>query len=512
MEYDSPRRCLPHALSYPNYYYSDRNAPLALSHTTTRGTPRDYPIGGPVGGMQNRPTGREEPGVKTGPARSRIAVACARCRKRKIRCSVDPRSGSSCLNCKQAGVDPNHCQFYRVGSDNLYKVVDTMNMAHGLSGMANSHNMMSIYSTGVNNGIYPRYPQVDTKPVYSSAWPVSYPEDTSPGDAYNLDQPPPYLPNPTPMAIPNSNSYVPSCRWSIPNTKSMHHGTNAYFDQESSYTAHGMPYMPTNGRPSTANDALSPLNMSAMQMALPERPRQPHPSDTAAPQRQLPMPQPSPAQTSRNVVDQLQDQRLRSAQAMGASTVDSRGSFAKPLLPWSADGDGQININMSGATSTNGAAHVVSSAQLSDTTEAAMSYLPTTTSMTDDAGATSTAPQLQLNFSTSSLLDAMSASAPPTTYSNFRETRAPTSSLSQMARQSSQTNLYSFNTDHVSKRNSQVGEASIDCTLVSGHRYTPLNHSQPQSSPGRHNMHRAPCQSRDMPLHRASISNQNSTY
>ncbi|VUC20961.1 unnamed protein product [Clonostachys rosea] len=46
--------------------------------------------------------------------RKRIAVACGRCRKRKIRCSGDNGTGEPCLNCRNAGVSP--CQFLRVSS------------------------------------------------------------------------------------------------------------------------------------------------------------------------------------------------------------------------------------------------------------------------------------------------------------------------------------------------------------------------------------------------------------
>ncbi|KAK3934604.1 hypothetical protein QBC46DRAFT_426581 [Diplogelasinospora grovesii] len=50
----------------------------------------------------------------TPPQRKRIAVACGRCRKRKIRCSGDPGHGLPCSNCKNAGADP--CLFLRVSS------------------------------------------------------------------------------------------------------------------------------------------------------------------------------------------------------------------------------------------------------------------------------------------------------------------------------------------------------------------------------------------------------------
>ncbi|KAK2023457.1 hypothetical protein LX32DRAFT_627928 [Colletotrichum zoysiae] len=48
------------------------------------------------------------------PPRKRIAVACGRCRKRKIRCSGDTGNGHPCQNCKAAGAES--CLFLRVAS------------------------------------------------------------------------------------------------------------------------------------------------------------------------------------------------------------------------------------------------------------------------------------------------------------------------------------------------------------------------------------------------------------
>ncbi|KAK1633968.1 hypothetical protein BDP81DRAFT_300679, partial [Colletotrichum phormii] len=48
------------------------------------------------------------------PPRKRIAVACGRCRKRKIRCSGDTGNGLPCQNCKAAGAES--CMFLRVAS------------------------------------------------------------------------------------------------------------------------------------------------------------------------------------------------------------------------------------------------------------------------------------------------------------------------------------------------------------------------------------------------------------
>ncbi|UNI21241.1 hypothetical protein JDV02_007250 [Purpureocillium takamizusanense] len=52
--------------------------------------------------------------------RKRIAVACGRCRKRKIRCSGDAGNGQPCTNCKNASHAP--CQFLRVSSQEVSHV------------------------------------------------------------------------------------------------------------------------------------------------------------------------------------------------------------------------------------------------------------------------------------------------------------------------------------------------------------------------------------------------------
>ncbi|KAK5992126.1 hypothetical protein PT974_05524 [Cladobotryum mycophilum] len=60
--------------------------------------------------MSERDSMHDEPSTQ----RKRIAVACGRCRKRKIRCTGDNGTGQPCLNCKNAGFEP--CQFLRVAS------------------------------------------------------------------------------------------------------------------------------------------------------------------------------------------------------------------------------------------------------------------------------------------------------------------------------------------------------------------------------------------------------------
>lgn len=74
----------------------------------------------------------EEPGQATPRRRVSVAVSslryltwttlttkCARCRKRKIRCSGDPGDGSGCQNCRSAGADLRECRFARVSPANV---------------------------------------------------------------------------------------------------------------------------------------------------------------------------------------------------------------------------------------------------------------------------------------------------------------------------------------------------------------------------------------------------------
>ncbi|PNY28219.1 Uncharacterized protein TCAP_01852 [Tolypocladium capitatum] len=56
----------------------------------------------------------------TSSQRKRIAVACGRCRKRKIRCSGDAGNNQPCTNCKNAAFEP--CQFLRVSSTEVSQV------------------------------------------------------------------------------------------------------------------------------------------------------------------------------------------------------------------------------------------------------------------------------------------------------------------------------------------------------------------------------------------------------
>ncbi|KAF2853564.1 hypothetical protein T440DRAFT_310425 [Plenodomus tracheiphilus IPT5] len=508
MEFET-RRYLP-ASPVP---FSDYYSPLPLAHST-RASPHGYPVGGPVGGIHGRlDETRDDHRIGMGSARRRIAVACARCRKRKIRCSGDPGNGAGCTSCVLANIDPILCQFHRVGSDHVHKVMNDMSVSNSLTQMASANGMVPIYSNSGSNP-YSRsmathqYSHIDTKSVYPSTWTLPYQDDTSPIESYQLDQSSMYLPDPTPMS--NSSMYG-SYRWNHPMQKQSHEAAG-YMDQESIYQAHGLPYMQPSFRSNTAPDSISPLaSMPAMQMNMPDKShmRQSHAPGAVSAQRLLPIPQPSPAQASRASFDLEHDQRLRSVQAMGASAMDEKPSFAKLSLPWSKEEDVPTIVSEAASTA---ALQIITSSPVPVALEAELGYLPTSTSITNDGLAASMVPQMQLNFSTSGLFDPMSVTSPATTYSNFRECRTSNPSSTQMARQSSQNTYYSFGSERSSKRTSVSNGSSNDGTLSSGLRYQPLPHSPSRSSPGDKKQRREAMSKRHATVHRESINDMNSSF
>ncbi|KAF2713614.1 hypothetical protein K504DRAFT_424390 [Pleomassaria siparia CBS 279.74] len=524
MEYETTRRYSHNApLGFPHYYFTDRNMPLSMSQVS-RTDPRNCPLGGPVDGPRIRGSmGRDEGTMENAQSRRRIAVACARCRKRKIRCSGDPGNNSGCQNCKLAGVDMSHCQFHRVGSDDATQIIANRNIASNMAFMTNPNEMMPIYNA-VSSPFYNRsvsanqYPQLDTKAVFPQAWTtISYSEDTSPVEAYTLDPPTTYMSSQNTMV----NAYGDNYRWNQPVRKSSQAGPHAYMDQDSplasSYSTHGLPYIQTNYRGAVGTEAQSPLNMASLHSALPQRP-QPRqmqiPEMAAPPQRHLPVPLPSPAQTSRNVVDQLQDQRLRSAQIMGGSSLNATGSYARLPMAWGTHEPSLPDIQgntSTDATSAELVSSTASSVPTSGTTDGVMGYMPAASAVDETVAESSptSSQQQPLNFSNSTLLDTMPAPATATPYSNFREySRATSSSTEQMsllARQTSNSDIYSY-----SKQQS-TGDPSNEASLVSGHQYTPLSQPQTQHVASLEGPRRETFGTRDV-LHRASMTNLGRTY
>lgn len=384
--------------------------------------------------------------------------------------------------------------------------------------MASTHDMMPLYSAS-GNGPYHRttrsqpypqldtkfaYPQLDAKPAYGSDWTAPYGDDTSPIEDYSFGQSSTYLPAPTTPA--GSNMCGPSYRWTHPSARTNQPLTSCYSDYGHSYCSNGLPYLNTDIRPVAAAEPVSPLNMSSLQLTLPERPRQRQMQPTevpVTPRRRLPAPQPKPGYGLHHALDHQQDQRLRSSQMIATPSYSNTGSFAKPLLPWAA-----ANENLINAVSETTATTMLPPTSLTST-DAMHTSFPEGSSANDNASTTDTAPSVEPNFSTLPLLDPSTLTAPTQpAYSNFRESRNfSASTTTELSRNRSSSSLYTF--DGASRRLSFPGDGSSS-NLVSGHQYTPL--SQPTDTPNMDNLTREPFESQNVPLHRASTSNLNSSF
>ncbi|KAI1823374.1 hypothetical protein F4861DRAFT_322772 [Xylaria intraflava] len=125
--------------------------------------------------------------------RKRIAVACGRCRKRKIRCSGDTGNGGPCTNCKNAGHEP--CLFLRVssqethmkdGGDYTYNLDAARTYAHQTRGAVSpltsvpqyTHEMATVdVLAPYRQSSYP-YSNKSYHPTMSS-WASAYPDEGS---------------------------------------------------------------------------------------------------------------------------------------------------------------------------------------------------------------------------------------------------------------------------------------------------------------------------------------------
>jgi hypothetical protein len=348
--------------------------------------------------------------------------------------------------------------------------------------MGNHNTPIPLYSTN-GSPIYPRIiptaqyaPHIDTKTVvYPQTWTVPCSEDTSPVETYGLDQPNGYIPQQTAM----TNAYGHSYRWSQYQQRALENGTTPYIEQNgsTSYTGSAGPFLQTATlRPTVSTEPMSPLNMTSIQSALPTSVTPRKQSDSAITLRQLPEPKPSPDQPARNNLDLLQDQRLRSN--IPTTSMSMKESFVKPIINWNSDSPGSDLQNTPASDVSAVDLDTLNPTSGPITNNDVMGYVPITTSSTSQSVISAT--QARLNFSAGPLLDAIPTPVGTTTYSNFHNYALPTSSStdshSLLARQPSQTSLYSFSPDSAAKRNSLSG-SSHEAALVSGQRYTPLDQS-----------------------------------
>jgi hypothetical protein len=340
--------------------------------------------------------------------------------------------------------------------------MDNYQMTRSLAGLAVTHSMLPVYSVSGESMLYPRtipayqYPQSDAKPVYPSGWSNPYSED-SPAETFNLDQPSTYLPTSV-LTTTTTNVYETPSRWSLPTTRPTKYDASTYCDPEPSYVTQSLPHSQTDNRVPTTSDIVSPLNMSSLQANLPEKPpvQRIQVPETATPQRQLPMPQPSPALTARNIVDRMQDQRLRAAQVGNGQQIISN-TFVKPLLPWAVDGSIRALV-VSQPVSMPTTTHSTTVAPVPSTSECGLVYTSASDTVPNYGSTTDAASQSQLDFSTSIPFDVMSMPPSTITYSNFRDYRGSISSSTQPQRPSSRSSTCVVKSDTSPKRN----QVSID--------------------------------------------------
>lgn len=377
--------------------------------------------------------------------------------------------------------------------------MDSYNLVQGRANMASGHNTMPMYSTG-GDGPYRRsslnepflqsegrfgYPPLDSKPLYEPAWTAPYGDDTSPINDYSFDQSQLYLQ--TTAASLGSSSCDISCRCMPQSARLSQPTTSYYSDYGHTYISDSLPHLKTDIPTVTANEPMSPLNMSSLQLTLPERPRQRQTQPTEvplAPRRRLPAPTPRSGHGLYHALDHQQDQRLRSSQTFGtpsfSETTPSNaytGSLAKPLLPWTT-----ANENLVNAVNEAASANMPSPATTSQlpATIANNTSDPFSAGTSTNKGSTITrTPSQDLRFDTFPLLDPSLTATTSIAYSNFRGSRdlsvSPT--VTQVSRNNSSPSLYTHSGG--SKRPSFLETGSSN-TLVSGRQYTPL--SQPTDS------------------------------
>ncbi|EMC98938.1 hypothetical protein BAUCODRAFT_22250 [Baudoinia panamericana UAMH 10762] len=251
--------------------YYDRQTPYAY-HEPMRQELRMEHVGRPVTrAMISAPETEFVPGAN-GNSRRRIAVACSRCRRRKIKCSGDPGDGSGCQACRTATSDTSTCTFIRVGA---YELSRAGNAGIEPYPQASSAPQSASYgpdppnNTGWNHSLHarPSLPTLHTR----SSWMDNYDQyDSSHVDAYTYAS----------SAVPRQDSYASSYgslesyrSWSTTGSISAPVPASC-FEQPQSYSFGSLhaPAHPTStsGRlPSVSGEIVSPLNMGSLHSSLP---------------------------------------------------------------------------------------------------------------------------------------------------------------------------------------------------------------------------------------------------
>ncbi|OQO11724.1 hypothetical protein B0A48_03451 [Cryoendolithus antarcticus] len=229
----------------------------------------------------------EQHEVVGGQARRRIAVACARCRRRKIKCSGDPHDGTGCQACKQSGANVRDCAFMRVNSNVLaFKDSNGVNMlpvatdadltAVPATYTLDTSSVSTSYPTTYNTVQHrPSLPTLHTRTTYSHHdYDNQY--DHSPADSYTYSS----------SSLPRQDSFASvyssqdaSRSYSIAPLSAP--AAAPSYDLQAGYMFSNV-YSPVASRlPSVTGDGSSSLNMGSLHSSLPL---------SAVAERRLPVP------------------------------------------------------------------------------------------------------------------------------------------------------------------------------------------------------------------------------
>ncbi|QDS70686.1 hypothetical protein FKW77_001453 [Venturia effusa] len=185
--FDRQRYQIPVQSGYLDDYA--RALPLTMSYAD-RLPMRSAPIATPVERHQLE-TDPESQGPNP-QNRRRIAVACARCRKRKIKCSGDPGNGLGCQHCRAAGSEA--CNFFRVGSNAvLLQTEQGRSFDNSQAGMALLANAASYQQQE-----YPIRTRFPLRVAIGPSGQTSYLDSESPVESYGLS---------SSAVVPNHESY-----------------------------------------------------------------------------------------------------------------------------------------------------------------------------------------------------------------------------------------------------------------------------------------------------------------
>ncbi|KAF1985518.1 hypothetical protein K402DRAFT_103174 [Aulographum hederae CBS 113979] len=476
-------------------YISDRNASMAMQHAERQAI-RSCPVNRAPGGRNTSP---QDDADANGQPRRRIAVACARCRKRKIRCSGDSGNGMGCQNCRSAGADLSACQFHRVGT--------VMDVAVGgptgyssptLAASAPMPGHQQQYGSWPKTQSYPS-PQYSSHPVPTRATYSGMPYrtqlqygDDSPIEAYGLHG----QVFATSAETANGIAYATNDAYrqytaTVPQQIIGNHAMFVDHEPTHSYTSGHIPYLsnPMGRHSMVTTEGISPFGMTSLHSSLP------HPSTPASASAMVDRQLPAPTAVKRNqqvppLSDVLHMPSLSSAQTGGSAGLNNLSNYSTSAGIWAPGGNnGPSDLRHSSINGlpTNGlpsADLMGPPSKLSGVSESMpdsgglISYIATST---ETSPTTTTALPYHSNPSTSRdspspPLNSATKYTPNTSYAHASDTHSNSVPRHDSAAGSSGGSLYTFSAD--SKRNS-LGEGEGG-QLITGQRYAPVVQPQPQ--------------------------------